>query len=101
MAAGIGHTLFLSDPENDLVKKLDEFHPEVEVEDSKSAEDIEADDSKGSLAIVSLPSAPTQTNLPLHSANVCTTILVPRSKLASGCFLCENEIGISKQRQAQ
>ena len=40
VAAGLGQSLFLVESESEVVKKLDEFHPEVEVEPSKEAEDI-------------------------------------------------------------
>ena len=44
----MGHTLFLVDPENEVVAKLDEFVPEVEVEPSKDPEDI-VGDAKGTV----------------------------------------------------
>ena len=46
VAAGLGQSLFLVESESEVVKKLDEFHPEVEVEPSKDAEDI-LDDASG------------------------------------------------------
>ena len=43
MAAGIGHMMFLVDSENETVKKLEEFHPEVETEPSKGEEELGAE----------------------------------------------------------
>jgi hypothetical protein len=39
----VGHMLFLVDGDSETVKKLDEFHPEVEVELSKDEEEILAE----------------------------------------------------------
>ena len=47
VAAGIGHMLFLSDANSEAVKGLEEFHPEVEIEDSKSEEEVAAETGKG------------------------------------------------------
>jgi len=40
VAAGVGQMLFLVDSESETVKKLAEFHPEVEVEPSKEEDKI-------------------------------------------------------------
>lgn len=51
VAAGVGHMLFLVDGDSETVKKLDEFHPEVEVEPSKDEEEILAESAgKGTKA---------------------------------------------------
>ena len=43
VAAGVGHMLFLVDSESETIKKLEEFHPEVETEASKGEEEIQAE----------------------------------------------------------
>ena len=45
VAAGIGQMMFLVDSESETVKKLEEFHPEVETEPSKGEEDVGAEAS--------------------------------------------------------
>ena len=76
VAAGLGQSLFLVESESEIVKKLDEFHPEVEVEPSKDAEDI-LDDASGK---------------GMKNTSVCCLVYVAQScwstvKLAVECHL--------------
>lgn len=55
VAAGIGHTMFLVDSESETVKKLEEFHPEVESEPSKGDEDLGTEAGKGTVLLSLCP----------------------------------------------